>query len=673
MIAQDFDAQAKKLMGMDSSNFPGEDPPESIEELDFHLDQEFKQDIEMSEEMALDTIFEDNRYTEKTENLIRKDLTIVGMAWGKHRFVPSKGIIIDWVDPINKIQSATIDPFFSDTFYDGEFKRVLISEVLTDYPWLNTEAYKNEKEQLENSSQNWYQYYNIPEIDRMRGCTNLLYFTYRTTRNNAQKVKEKATGEKIISKADETFNEANLKGKPDYQRIDLYEEVEFEGVMVLGTNILLKWELTKNMARPKDNYQQLVRQYVGIAPNREGAYIDSLVARMIPVEDKICIIDLKTEQIVQKITPDGFAIDVDALADVDLGDGKTNQPTDHFNMLMETGSIFYRSYGADGNSQGQKLPIIELRSGGSLDKLRELRTERLTRVNELKDIIGLNNATDASSPDKDTLVGLQKLAALNSNIATRHILNGTNDITLRLATGISYRLSDMLKYSPLKKSFIRKIGSKSVKAIESMGDLCLADFAIYLDLALDDEERAKLEADLSAEVLKGTIYTEDKYKILNIKNLKYAIQYLGILRKKKIKQEEEYKKQQMEAQTQSNIQSAQAAEQAKQQTIQIEIQAKLQLQQGEGQNELSKIQAQSQADAQLLQLEYSEKKELQYIINSGSIQKQTESEDRKDLRTAKQATQQSDLIKQRDSNGKPKDFTAQEQQSQEIDQMFSTT
>lgn len=673
MIAQEFDAKAKELLGTDTSNFPGEAPPETLEELDFLVDMEYKQTVEIAEEMAIDVIFEENRYSEKTENLIRKDLVILGVAWVKHRFVPSKGIVIDWVDPINKIQSATIDPFYSDTFYDGEFKRVLISDVLSDYPWLNGENYENERRQLENASENWDQYYQIPENDRMKGTVNLLYFTWRTVRNNAQKVKEKATGEKIISKADDTFNEATVKGKVDYKRIDLVEEVEFEGVLVLGTNVLLKWNLTKNMARTKENYQHLVRQYVGIAPNREAGYIDSLVARMIPVEDKINIVELKGEQIIQKLTPDGYLIDVSGLVDIDLGDGKTLQVQDHFDMLMETGSAFTNSYSMGGDFQGQKVPITELKTGGSLEKLRELRTERLTRINELKDIIGLNNASDASSPDKDTLVGLQKLAALNSNIATRHILNGTIDITLRIANSVSYRFSDLLKYSPLKKAFVQKIGAKAVKAIESIEDLCLADFAIYLDLALDDEEKAKLEADLSAEVTKGTIYTEDKYRIMNVKNIKYAVAYLGILRKKKIKQEEEYKKQQTEAQTQSNIQSAQAAEAAKQQTFQMEAQLKMQLQESINAARIAEIAASNTADKELTDLEYEKKKELQYIINSGAVEKQQEAEDRKDLRTAKQATQQSHLIKQRESNGSPTDFEQQEDQNQQIDQMFSTT
>lgn len=672
-IAKDFDQKAKEMTGMDISNFPGEEPFETDEEIDFHIDMEYKQDIEMSEEMALDTIFEDNRYSEKTENLIRKDLSILGVAWGKHRFVPSKGIIIEWVDPINKIQSSTFDPFFADTFYDGEFKRVLISQILTDYPWLNGEDYTNEREQLQNASTNWDSYYGIPDTDRLKGTANLLYFTYRTTRNVAQKVKEKATGERIISKADEIFNESDVKGKVDFERVEFAEEVEFEGVMILGTDILLKWELTKNMPRPKDNQQMLSRQYVGIAPNREGGYIDSLVARMIPVEDQINIIDLKTQQIIQKITPDGYAIDADALADIDLGDGKALQPTDHFNMLMETGSLFYRSYDSGGNFQGQKIGITELRTGGSLDKLRELRNERITRVNELKEIIGLNNASDASSPDKDTLVGLQKLAALNSNIATRHILNGTIDITLRLAVGVSCRLSDMLKYSPLKESFIRKIGSKSVKAIESMNDLTLADFAIYLELALDDEERAKLEADLSTEVAKGTIFTEDKYKIMNIKNLKYAVSYLSILRKKKIKNEEEFKKQQIEAQTQSNIQSAQAAEAAKQQTVQLETQAKIDLQKSENSTQIAKIAAQGEVDMKLLEREYELKKELQFVVNSGTSEKQEEAENRKDQRAAQQATQQSEMIKQREQDGEPTDFEQQQQENQQINQMFQPT
>jgi hypothetical protein len=670
MDAKEFDEKAKELLNVDGSNFPGEEVPDTIEELDFYLDMEQKQAIEIAEEIALDVIFEENRYSVKTENLIRKDLCILGIAWAKHRFLPSKGIIIEWVDPINKIQSASIDPFFEDTFYDGEFKKVLISDVLTDYPWLNKEEYKDERDQLQNASQNWDQYYQIPQNDRMKGTVNLLYFTYRTVRNNAKKVKEKASGERIVSNADEKFNEANVKGKVDFKRIDLMEEVEFEGVLVLGTNVLLKWELTKNMARPKENYQKLIRQYVGIAPNREGPYIDSLVARMIPVEDKINIIELKAEQIIQKITPDGYQIDVSALADVDLGDGKVLQVQDHFNMLMESGSVFINSYNNGGDPVGQKSPITELRMGASLDKLRELRNERNTKINELRDVIGLNNATDATSPDKDTLVGLQKLAALNSNIATRHILDGTIDMTLRLNIGASSRLSDLLKYSPLKEGLIRKIGAKSIKVLEVVKDLPLADFGIFLDLALDDEEKAKLEADLSAEVAKGTIYTEDKYRILNIRNLKYAVAYLGILRKKKIKQEEEYKKQAMEQQTQSNIQSAQAAEQAKQQTAQLEGEIKAQTQQAIGQTELAKIAAQAEADAKLLEIEYQKKIELQYVINSGSIQKQEEAEDRKDVRTAKQATQNSQMIKQRETDGKPTDFAQEEEENQQIDKIF---
>lgn len=673
MDAQEFDAKAKELIGFDSSNFPGEEVPDTIEELDFYIDMEQKQAVEIAEEIALDVIFEENRYGVKTANLCRKDLCILGIAWAKHRFVPSKGIVIDWVDPINKIQSATIDPFFEDTFYDGEFKKTLISDVLTDYPWLNDEKYESERLQLQNVSQNWDQYYQIPVNDRMRGTVNLLYFTYRTIRNNAKKVKEKTTGEKIISNADEIFDEKNITGKLDFKRIDLVEEVEFEGVLVLGTDLLLKWNLTKNMPRPKDDYQKLIRQYVGVAPNREGPYIDSLVARMIPVEDAINIIELKAQQIIQKITPDGYQIDVSALADIDLGDGKTLQVQDHFNMLMETGSVFINSYNTGGDPQGQKSPITELRMGASLDKLRELRNERNTKINELRDVIGLNDASDASTPDKDTLVGLQKLAALNSNIATRHVLDGTIDITLRLAIGASNRLSDLLKFSPLKDGLIRKIGSKAVKVLESIGDLAISDFAIFLELALDDEEQAKLEADLSAEVTKGTIYTEDKYKILNIRNLKYATAYLGILRKKKIKQEEEYKKQQMEAQTQSNIQSAQAAEQAKQQTMQMEAQIKAQIQQAITEGDLQKITAQSKVDMEIIALEYQEKTKLQYVINAGNIEKQDEAENRKDVRTAKQATQQSQMIKQREQNGKPTDFEQKEEENQQIDQMFQIT
>ncbi|MBP9794254.1 MAG: hypothetical protein KBC56_09680, partial [Flavobacterium sp.] len=565
-------------------------------------------------------------------------------------------IVQKYVDPANKVQSYSECPRFSDCFYHGEFKTVLISDVLVEYPWINDKP--ELKAQLEYSCDNWYNYHSIAQDQRIKGTTNLLYFTYKTTRVRPKKIKEKGTGEKILSEADESFDETNIT-KNDFKRLDKkVEEIEFQGVYVLGTDIILKWEVAENMIRPKSNKQQIISQYIGSAPNREGTYIDSLVARMMPIDDELQIVRLKNCQMIQRMIPDGYFFDIDAFISIDLGTGEV-KPQELFDMLFQTGSTMGRSYSSDGNYNAAKLPVSELRMPGNIDKINQLRLEREFNFNLLREVIGLNNASDASSPEKDSLVGIQKLAAANSNVATRDILHGTNDITLRMAQASFCRVSDVLKYSELKEDLIQKIGATATLDIESVKDLHLSDFAIFLELDLDDDERAQLEADLSREIDKGFIDTSDKYTILGIRNFKTAVQYLAILKKKKQKEQEAIKMREIQAQTKANIESAQSAEQAKQQTAQLEGQIKSQVQQAITQGELEKEKIRGEENRKSLEVEYSLKNNLQLLINSGQSEKIHKMESAKDERSLQEATMQGEIAYNKEKGAKPTDFVAE--------------
>jgi hypothetical protein len=659
MLSKEFLIKAKQELGVDAASMPIDQIPETSQDLDIHMQMEYKPSIEMSEELAIDVVFNENKYADKVESKVRKDLTICGVAWVKNRFVKDKGILIEWVDPENKIQSYTEDPFFDDCFYHGEFKTTLISDVLVEYPWIN--SYPELQKQLEYSGNNWNGYHDLQDNEKLKGTTNLLYVTYKTTRELGNKIKEKTTGARKVTPINYTKGESKRK---DYKIVSAgAEEILFEGVFVLGTDIILKWEVSEYMSRPKSNKQMVINQFIGMAPEREKGYIDSLVARMIPVIDKLDIIELKADQIIQRITPDGYRINVGALADLDLGDGKALTPLEHLDMLLQTGSVFTNDLTSGGEFNYGKDPITELRTGDSLNKLQALRSEREYNLNALRDVIGLNNASDASNPDKDSLVGLQKLAALNSNTATRHILDACNILTKYTAQAITYRLSDLLKYSDLKDDLIRKIGATSVLDLEAVKDLHLYDFAIFLELSPDDEEKAKLEADLSKEIDKGFLGVEDKYKILAIKNLKLATSYLSILKKKRAKLQEEAKMREIEAQTQGNIKSAQAAEQAKQQTAQLEAMVKSELQKMIDSGAISKEVARGEQDRLTETLKAEKQLELQYVVNSGQSEKLERQEEAKEERLLKQATMDSEKINQRSRNGEPIDFEERENSS----------
>lgn len=651
--AKDIIIKAKETLGVDVGSMPIEQIPESKDELDLHMQLEYKQSIEISQELAIEQVMKENRYDDTIDRMVKKDLTVLGVSWVKHKFVPDRGIVLEYVNPENKIQSYSECPYFSDCFYHGEFKVVPISEVLVEFQWLNEPGNEDKKLQLASSATQWWDYHRVSQDQRIKGTTNLLYFTYKTTREREKKIIETETKGKEIGEFTPDGN-AKKDYRP-YKRVSIAEEILFEGVLVLGTDIMLKWEVSENMSRSKSNKQKVVEQYVGIAPNKERGYIDSLVARMISVEDKLNIIELKAEQIIQKIQPDGFVIDPDALAELDFGGGNTLTVQNQVDMFFQTGSIFARSFGANGDPMYSK-PITELRTGDSLNKLNSLRAEREGYMNIMRDVIGLNKASDASTPDKESLVGIQKLASLNSNTATRHILDGACDITKRLSLGIVYRIADLLKYTDLKEDFARKIGATSVIDLEEIKDLHLYDFAIYLDLHLDAEERAKLENDLSIEIQNGTLSFADKYRILSINNLKYAIQYASILRAKRMKELQKQKQEDIQAQAQANAQSAQMAEQARQQTAQILGQIEMQKQQMVNEGLIQKEQIKGQEDRNTLSVKLEGEMQIAQLNGQVAMNKFNDLEDRKDSRTRLQATQQSQLITQRQRDEDPKDF-----------------
>ena len=116
---------------------------------------------------------------------------------------------------------------------------------------------------------------------------------------------------------------------------------------------------------------------------------------------------------------------MDGLAEVDLGNGTVYNPAEALNMYFQTGSVVGRSLTQDGDLNRGKVPIQELSSSSGQGKISSLINTYQYYLQMIRDVTGLNEARDGSTPDKNALVGLQKLAAANSNTATRHILQSS--------------------------------------------------------------------------------------------------------------------------------------------------------------------------------------------------------------------------------------------------------
>ena len=356
------------------------------------------------------------------------------------------------------------------------------------------------------------------------------------------------------------------------------------------------------------------------------------------------------------MVPDGVYLDADGLAEVDLGNGTNYNPQEALNMFFQTGSVIGRSFTQEGDMNPGKVPIQEITSGSGGSKLSALINTYNYYLQMIRDVTGLNEARDGGIPDKNALVGLQKMAAANSNTATRHLLQSSLYITLTMAECIAMRVSDVIEYSPTKESFVKTLGKFNVSTLEEMANLHLHDFGIFLELAPDEEEKAKLENNIQVALQSGQIYLEDAIDIREVRNIKLANQLLKIRRKKKQELDQQQQQQNIQAQSQANAQAAQAAAQADMQKQQALTESKAQLEQMKSQLEIAKMEREAQIKKELMQYEFEINKQLQQGQLSIVKEKDKFKEDRKDERTKIQASQQSELIDQRKNNAPPKSF-----------------
>lgn len=626
--------------------------PETEEDLELHMQLEYKQSIEIAEEEAISNVLDHNKY-----DLLKKrldyDLVTIGVACDKTSFNTAEGIKIDYVDPADLVYSYTESPYFDDLYYAGEIRRVSIPELKKQFPNLTAEDIK----EIEGTGSNTLLYNKSYTASDSTDNNHVyvLYFEYKTFMDQVYKVKETATGaEKAIEK-DDTFNPP-ADARARFKRVQRSIEVLYEGAKIIGHNKILKWQLAENMTRPKSDTTKVNMSYNIVAPRIYKGKIESLVGRMTSFADMIQLTHLKIQQVLSRMVPDGVYLDADGIAEIDLGNGTNYNPQEALNMYFQTGSVIGRSMTQDGEFNHGRVPIQELQSSGGNVKINSLINSYNYYLNMIRDVTGLNEARDGSTPDKNALVGLQKLAAANSNTATRHILQGGLYLTLRTAENISLRISDVLEYGNTEQAFIKGIGKFNVSTLHEISDLFIHDFGIFLELAPDEEEKQRLENNIQLAIQRDQINLEDAIDIRNVKNLKLANELLKLRRRKKFEQDRKVQMQNIQAQTQSNAQAAQAASQAKIQEEQGVAASKIQINKAQMEFDIAKLEREASIKKELMMHEFELNMRLKEADLNVINTKEKYKEDRKDKRTKIQATQQSELIEQRKGNAGPKNF-----------------
>ena len=661
MMAKDYLNELKKSLGIDL--YQSLDPsalPESEEELELHMQLSYKQSIEIAEEEAISSVLAQNKF-DLIRRRINMDLTVCGIAASKTSFNTAEGITVDYVDPAYMVYSYTEDPNFEDIYYVGEVKSITIPELKKEFPNIS------EKELLDIQKMPGNKQYITGWGNYDENTVQVMYFEYKTYSNQVFKIKNTPQG---LQKALEKTDEFNPPVNDGFERVSRSIEVLYSGAKVLGNNTILKWEMAENMTRPYADTTKVEMNYAICAPRMYKGRIESMVSKCIGFADMIQLTHLKLQQVMSRLVPDGVFLDMDGLAEVDLGNGTNYNPAEALNMYFQTGSIVGRSLNQDGEMNRGRVPVQELTSSSGQAKIQSLIQTYQYYLQMIRDVTGLNEARDGSLPDKSTLVGLQKMAANASNVATKHIVQSSLYLTLKIAENIALKVADALSFPLTSESLVNSISTYNVSTLDQIKKLNLHDFGIFLELEPDDEEKAQLEANMQMALQQGGIDLEDVIDIRNIHNLKLANQMLKIKRKEKAKQEQANQQANIKAQADAQADTAQKTAMAEVEKQEAINNSKVQFEQAKAQMELQRMQSASQLEQQKMQVQFQFDMQLKQMEVQNTQSKEGDIEDRKDKRSKMEATQQSQLINQRQTDGLPRDFEQQEQQPSIAPQML---
>ena len=557
MDTQELTAFAVEAFGV---NLQENDPkmlPADQDEFDLHMGLKYKDNAEIAEEAAINKVFSDNKFTTQTSERISYDLTVIGIGAAKNRFSRAEGIVAEYADPANMVWSYTEDPYFRDIYYAGEVKSVHVNELVKQFPHLDNEELKKIQQQGVQQT-NSYNRVNSSSNEADSNSVQILYFEYKTYVHEVHKVKETSTGGLKAIERDDTFNPpADLEG--GYERVARRMEVLFEGAYVIGSNKLLKWEIAQNQVRPKAATEHVKMNYSICAPRMYKGKIESTVGRVTGFANMIQLTHLKLQQVLSRMVPDGIYVDADGLMEIDLGNGTNYNPAEAVKMFFQTGSIIGRSFTGEGDMNPGKVPIQEVQSGSGNNKIQSLIATYNYYLQMIRDTTGLNEARDGSSPDERALVGVQKMAAANSNTATRHILDATLAITQDVAENICLRVSDVIEYSPQADAWIQSIGAHNVAILSELSELHLRDFSINIELMPDDEEKQVLENNIQIALANQLIDLDDAIDVRDVRSIRMANQVLKLAKRKKQERDQQAQQAQIEGQMQADLQRQQAA------------------------------------------------------------------------------------------------------------------
>jgi hypothetical protein len=638
------------------------DPQEAkdMEELDMQMNYTFKHQMAIEAEQAIKLVLEQNEI-EKMREDIKECLFDYGVA-GYKEFIDSNGAIkIRTINPRNIVINHCRKKDFSDASYIGEVIEMTISDLRQ---MAGTQFTQEEYEEIAKNVLG--KYGNPKEWPSTLSIYNKGYdrFKIRVLDIEFFSVNEMVYEQRVDRRGNPIYARAGYEDKN--KRKDKFErvayKVAYKGRWIIDTNYIFDYGLCTNMKRAKSSLMDTKLSYHIYAPEFWDMRAVGMMEQIIPIADAIQIAWYRLQNAINQSRPKGIMIEMGALDDIPLGaGGKKLTPMKVLDLYNKTGTLVYRKLDAQGRATNYK-PIEELENGMGRDVMNYWQLIQ-NHIQMLRDITGMNEMTDGSTPDPRTLTTVAKLAYEGTNNALYNIVSADKKLLESLSNDIILRIQDVSEGGEVK-GYVRALGSNTMKFFKVSPDVALYEFGIFLEDKPTDDQRAMLMQQVQAGQAGGLLDIEDAIIVQNTDNLKVAQQLLAYKIKKRKQEAEEsaMRQQQMNAQVQQ--QSAVVAEQAKQQTIQVETQSKAPLM------ELEKT-----LDSKLLEMKYQYELQLEQLRQTGKItSKDLENKGKKSVQKIKMGQPEfDDNEMQNEPMPQPVENTMQQEQltqEQPVEQQF---
>jgi hypothetical protein len=418
----------------------------------------------------------------------------------------------------------------------------------------------------------------------------------------------------------------SMKGQAEPIFMPVTRKVVYKCKWLIQTDYMYDWGMSENQIRKPSSWWDTKLNIQLYSWNFYKMRFAGITERLIPLEDKASLTWFKLQNMSNKLIPYLINIDLNALEGVDFGGGgEKMNPTKVMDFIFSNFVVPYRS--TDLLSQNPNYKPVSIEASGQLAVFGQLYQELQNTLDMMRQVSGLNELTDGSTPNAKTLVPVANAAMESTNNALYLLSFADKQLIQDLADAIVSKVQIAVKLGKVE-GYARALGEETVKFFQISPDISIHEFGIFIEDVPSDFERQQLIQELNIRDSQGLIEPEDKILVMSTKNLKMASMILAYRIKKRREKLQEFELQKIQEASQGNAMAVQVAEQEKRVTLQTQLEVDVarinaekqwdyiiqmgkkdkDIQEAEIQKEAKVIAQRIQADARIV---VSEKKQLQ--------------------------------------------------------------